>query len=56
MDKYQKLQDIEDRKIFLRNTMREQSFKMEQVRIDMKNAMFAMSVWNKFDPTVVDLV
>jgi len=22
----------------------------------MKNAMFAMSVWNKFDPTVVDKI
>ena len=27
---------------------------MEQARIDMKNAMFSMSVWNKFNPVVVD--
>jgi len=29
---------------------------MEQARIDMKNAMFSMSVWNKFNPEVVDIL
>ena len=27
---------------------------MEQARIDMKNAMFSMSVWNIFNPDIVD--
>ena len=27
---------------------------MEQARIDMKNAMFSMSVWNIFNPNIVD--